>query len=251
MKKSLVLFVSIVSAVVLLSFVPDQKEITIFLAGDSTVADKPYHTGNPEKGWGQVFPLYFKSGVRIENHAVNGRSTKSFITEGRWDSLLVRVKEGDYVIIEFGHNDEKSQDPKRYAAANTDYSNNLRRFIDDVRMKKAVPILATPIVRRRFNEDDQFYDTHEAYPDAVRKVAKENDVLLLDLHKSSWNLVEQFGAEKSKLLYLHIDTLEYKHLSNPIIDDTHLSAYGAFRICDMVVAQIRAKVPLLAEYLKE
>lgn len=251
MKKKLLLFFFFVSGFICLSLISDQKEITIFLAGDSTVANKPFRNGNPEKGWGQILPLYFKPGVRIDNHAVNGRSTKSFIDEGRWDSLISKVQAGDYVIIEFGHNDEKSEDPKRYAPAETDYSNNLRRFIIDVRNKNAVPILATPIARRRFNEEGLFYDTHGTYPDAVRKVAAETGVILIDLHKTSCCMVERFGSEKSKLLYLHIDTIEYEHLKKPIMDDTHLSPYGGFKICDLVVAGLREKVPLLAGYLRE
>ena len=120
----------------------DKNEITIFMIGNSTMADKPYANGNPEKGWGQVFPLYFKEGIRIENHAVNGRSTKSFIDEGRWDSVLEKIKPGDYVIIEFGHNDEKKDDPKRYAAPRTDYRTNLIKFISETRSKGGTPVLA-------------------------------------------------------------------------------------------------------------
>lgn len=240
-----------VLVMVLISSTAPGNEITIFLAGDSTVADKPYRNGNPEKGWGQIFPLYFKQGVRIENHAVNGRSTKSFIDEGRWDSLMSKVKPGDYLLIEFGHNDAKSEDPKRYAAAETDYANNLKRFVNDVRQKGAIPVLATPIVRRRFNDEGLFYDTHGQYPNAVRKVAAETNTVLFDLHQSTKHLMEHMGPEKSKFLYLHIDTTEYQHLEKPLVDDTHLSAYGAFRVCDMVAVQIREKIPALGKYLKD
>lgn len=251
MKKIILFLIPLAGLLILFGFIPEKKGATLFLAGDSTMADKPYRNGNPEKGWGQVIPLYFTAAVRVENHAVNGRSTKSFIDEGRWDSLMSRVQAGDYVIIEFGHNDEKGQDPKRYAPAETDYSNNLRRFIRDVKGKNATPILATPIVRRRFDEDGQFYDTHGAYPEAVRKVAQETTVALLDLHHLSWLLVERYGMEKSKELFLHIDTIEYEYLTNPIVDDTHLSAYGAFRICDLVASELRAQVPALAVWLKK
>lgn len=251
MRKIFLFLIPLVGLLVLLGFSPEKKGLTLFLAGDSTLADKPYRNGNPEKGWGQVIPLYFTPVVRVENHAVNGRSTKSFIDEGRWDSLINRVKAGDYVLIEFGHNDAKEQDPKRYAPAESDYSNNLRRFIRDVNEKGAIPILATPIVRRRFDESGRFYDTHGAYPEAVRQVAQETGVVLLDLHQLSWVLVERYGAEKSKDLFLHIDTVEYVHLKKPIMDDTHLSAYGAFRICDLVVAELKDKVPALAVWLKK
>ena len=228
-----------------------ERPLTVFLAGDSTVADKPYREGNPEKGWGQVFPLYFKDGVRVVNHAVNGRSTKSFIDEGRWTALLSEVAAGDYVFIEFGHNDSKVESEERYAAADGAYSDNLRRFVADVRALDATPVLLTPIVRRRFDEQGRFYDTHEAYPGAVRKVAGELDVLLIDLHKSTEELLIRFGPETSKNLFLHIDINEYQHLQKPIVDDTHLSAYGAFKVADMVAAELKVSLAELAAYLKE
>ena len=163
----------------------DKNVITIFMIGNSTMADKPYNDGNPEKGWGQIFPLYFKEGIKIENHAVNGRSTKSFIDEGRWDAVVNKIKPGDYVIIEFGHNDSKKDDPKRFADANTDYKWNLEKFINETREKGGIPILATPIVRRRFDELRKFYDVHGDYPKVVRELSTKKEVLLLDLHKKS------------------------------------------------------------------
>ena len=150
-----------------------QTEITIYMIGNSTMADKPFGVGNPERGWGQVFPLYFKEGIRIENHAVNGRSTKSFLDEGRWATVFDKIKPGDYVIIEFGHNDAKKEDSNRFADANTTYRWNLEKFIDDTREKGGIPILATPIVRRRFDEQGNFYDVHAEYPNVVREVATE------------------------------------------------------------------------------
>lgn len=229
----------------------NEQPITVFLAGDSTVADKPYRDGNPEKGWGQVFPLYFMEGVRVENHAVNGRSTKSFIDEGRWQDLLNEVREGDYVFIEFGHNDSKIESEKRYAAAEGAYSDNLRRFVSDVRDREGIPVLLTPIVRRRFDEQGVFYDTHEGYPDAVRKVAAELDVVLIDLHKSTWQMLVDFGPEASKKLFLHIDTTEYGNLKQALADDTHLSPYGAFKVADLVAADLKKFIPKLAGFLKK
>lgn len=229
---------------------PKDETITLFLAGDSTVADKPYKEGNPEKGWGQVFPLYFEEGVKVENHAVNGRSTKSFKDQGRWDLILERLSAGDYVFIEFGHNDSKGHDTTRYAAADGAYKEHLRQFVLDVREREATPVLLTPIVRRRFDEQGQFYDTHGDYPDAVREVAQEMDVFLIDLHTSTRLMVEQFGEEHSKNLFLHIDVKEYAHLQKPIEDDTHLSAYGAFKVADMVVGQLKGRDPNLASFFK-
>lgn len=229
---------------------PKSKVITWFLVGDSTVADKPYANGNPEKGWGQVFPLYVQEGLKIENHAVNGRSTKSFRDEGRWDTVLKRLKKGDYVLIEFGHNDAKSEDPKRYAAPDTDYRQNLERCIAETRAKGAVPVLATPIVRRKF-ENGQLVDTHGRYPAVVREVAARHNVPLLDLEKQTRELVSRYGEEKSKALFLHISPAEYESLPQGRADDTHLSAYGAFRVADQVVEEIRTNLPGLVKFLKK
>ncbi|PRY10909.1 lysophospholipase L1-like esterase [Pontibacter ummariensis] len=233
----------------LMSYV-QKKESTIFLVGDSTVADKPYAKGNPEKGWGQVFPLYLQEGVRVENHAVNGRSTKSFRDEGRWDKVLQKLRKGDYVIIEFGHNDQKSEDPKRYAAPETDYRQNLERYIAETRAKGAIPVLATPIVRRKF-ENDQLVDTHGKYPEVVRAVAAAQQVPLLDLEKRTRELVSRYGAEKSKALYLHLEPNEYESLPQGRTDDTHLSAYGAFRVSDLVAEELQQNLPEVAKYLKK
>ncbi|MCC9168214.1 rhamnogalacturonan acetylesterase [Pontibacter harenae] len=236
-------------ALPLVSYI-QKKETTIFLVGDSTVADKPYSNGNPEKGWGQVFPLYLQEGVKVENHAVNGRSTKSFRDEGRWDKVLNKLKKGNYVIIEFGHNDAKSEDPKRYAAPETDYRQNLERYISEARAKGAIPVLATPIVRRLF-ENGELVETHGKYPDVVRQVAKQQNVPLLDLHKRTKELVSRYGEEKSKALFLHIDPSEYESLPEGRKDDTHLSAYGAFRVSDLVADEMRTALPELAKLLKK
>ena len=227
-----------------------KKSITIFMIGNSTMADKPYKDGNPEKGWGQIFPLYFVEEVKIENHAVNGRSTKSFIDEGRWDSVINKVKSDDFVIMEFGHNDAKKEDPKRFADANTDYKWNLEKFINETLVKGGIPILATPIVRRRFDEQGKFYDVHGDYPKVVRTLSENMNVYLLDLHKKSKEYIIKLGAERSKIFYLHIDADEYSSLPEGKIDDTHLSPTGAFRICDFAADEIKLKIPQLANFLK-
>ena len=228
----------------------DKNVITVFMIGNSTMADKPFKDGNPEKGWGQVFPLYFKQGIKIENHAVNGRSSKSFIDEGRWDSIVNKIKTGDYVIIEFGHNDAKKDDLKRFANANTDYKWNLEKFIKETRQKGGFPILATPIVRRRFDEQGIFYDVHGDYPKVVRELAEKINVLLLDLHKKSEEYITKLGEERSKKFYLHITADEYNFLPEGKTDDTHLSPTGAFRICDFAADEIKLKIPQLAKYLE-
>src|SRR5208283_3750600 len=127
---------------------PAKPNFTIFMVGDSTMADKTVIPANPERGWGQMLPMYFQDNVRIENHAVNGRSSKSFIDQGRWATVTNRLRPGDYVIIQFGHNDEKKNDATRYTEPFGSFKANLARFIRDTRALRATPILATPVARR-------------------------------------------------------------------------------------------------------
>ena len=252
MKTSLMLsFILLLTFCPVLSAQSDPTVFTIFMAGNSTMAIKAYKGSNPERGWGEVFPLYFKEGVKVENHARNGRSTKGFIDEGRWQEIVDKIKPGDYVIIEFGHNDEKKEDPKRYAEPHTDYKYNLQKFVNETREKGGKSILATPIVRRRFDEQGNFYDTHGDYPAVVREVAAEMDVPLLDLHKKSEETLIQFGKEESVKLFLHVAPGEYERFPDGKEDDTHLSGTGAFKICDLAAEEIREKIPALAEWLKD
>lgn len=229
---------------------PSDSLITIFMIGNSTMADKPYGKGNPEKGWGQVLPLYFKEGVKIRNYAINGRSTKSYIEEGSWKKVLDMLQPGNYLIIEFGHNDAKEDDPKRFCPPE-DYKTNLERFISGAREKGAIPILATPICRRRFDKSGKFYDVHGLYPDMCRTAAMEMKAPLLDLHKRSEELFIRYGEEDSKRLFLWINPNEYETLPDGKTDNTHFSAYGAFRICDLAVDEIRNLIPELANRLKD
>lgn len=228
-----------------------QCDITLFLIGDSTLANKPYAGSNPEKGWGQVLPLYLKKGIRVENHAVNGRSTKSFRDEGRWDIVKQKITPGDYVIIQFGHNDQKIESPDRYAAADTDYRSNLIRYINDAREKGAKPIIATPVSRRSFNEKGMLEDTHGRYSEVVREVANEMNVPLLDLHKRTVEVIQQFGVAKSKELFLHYKAGDYDKFPEGKRDDTHLSPTGAFKVADLAVEELKREVPEFEFFLKE
>ena len=167
------ILVSIISILIFASSIFAQKSpITIFIAGDSTAAEK-LPEKRPETGWGEKFGQFFKDGkVKIENRAMNGRSTKTFISENRWQAIVDDLKKGDYVFIQFGHNDRSKEKGERYTPPE-DYRKNLIKFIGEVRAKKANPVLLTPVMRRRFDKDGKFYDTHGEYPDIVRAVAKE------------------------------------------------------------------------------
>ncbi len=247
-----VLLVLLVFLVGIAATNPLQKDaVTIFMIGDSTMASRPYKDGNPVKGWGQLLDLYFKDPVRVENHAMSGRSTKSFIDEGRWQIVKQRMDPGDYVIIQFGHNDQKKEDPSRYSSPEA-YQVNLEKFIAESRELGVHPILATPIVRRRFDDQGQFFDTLGAYPEAARQTARKNRVPLLDLHLRTQELVADiYGEARSKILFLHIPSGEYPSLKEDMADDSHLSAIGAFRVCDMAIDEIRKKVPELGTFIRD
>ena len=225
---------------------PDKKP-TIFLIGDSTCANKPLDN-NPERGWGQLLPNYFTNDVEIQNHAVNGRSTKSFITEHRWDTVMSRLKAGDFVMIQFGHNDQKVEDSNRSAPAHTLYKENLIRFVNDVRSKGATPILITPVMRRKFDEQGKFVDQHGDYPGVVKEVAAQMNVAVIDLHKSSEALIVQEGVENSKRLFLHIPPYHFKD-AKVKEDNTHFSEYGAASMASLVCQAIKEQNLPLAKYL--
>jgi len=217
----------------------------IHLAGDSTMADKPTDPPNPEHGWGQLLPGFFKEPSAIENHAANGRSTRTFITEGRWQKLVDTLQPGDWVIIQFAHNDEKI-----FPDARGEFQDNLRRFVADVRAKHANPILATPCARRLFDDYGTLVDTHGDYPDAVRAVAQETNVPLLEMNRLTMALEEGHGPEGSKRLHLWIPAGVYERQPAGYEDNTHYSAYGAERVAALAVQEIlRLQLPL-ADWLR-
>lgn len=211
----------------------------LYLIGDSTMANKPGTVQeNPERGWGQALQQYFEAEVRISNHAVNGRSTKSFIEEGRWQKVLDSLQAGDFVLIQFGHNDQKLKDPKRFTNPTGAYLHNLKQFIKDTREKKATPVLLTSIVRRKFNEFGTLTDTHGLYPLIVRQVAQEEEVLLIDHLYLTEKIVQEWGVERSKELYVWVEPGNYAKFPEGKKDDTHLSKKGADLYAKVVAEQL-------------
>lgn len=214
------------------------------------MANKPLFPAQPERGWGQLLPLYFQESVRIENRAMNGRSTKSFRDEGRWQAVIDRLQPGDFVIVQFGHNDQKKDDPKRFSDAAGAFKQNLERYVREVREKKGRPILASPITRRSFASNGELRDTHGNYSVVVRQVAAEQKVPLLELHQRTAELVTKLGPELSKKLYMWCEPGEFAALPDGKKDDTHFNAFGASRVCDLAVEEMRVAVPELAEWLR-
>lgn len=246
------IFTSVFLLILMNVFVFGQKQIiTVFLAGDSTMAQKTADK-RPETGWGEYLQSQFDaSRVKIENHAQNGRSTKSFIAEGRWQKIVESLKKGDYVFIEFGHNDEKLDKPGVGAKAFGEYRDNLIRFVKDVRAKNAFPVLLTPVMRRRFNEKGEFFDTHGEYPDAVRKVAAEYKVPLIDMHRESEAVIKNLGVEDSKKLFLILKEGEHPNYPKGIEDNTHFSSFGAQQMAKIAAAEIQKQKIKLRKYLKK
>ncbi len=246
-------WITLLPLVVTLTNLPSQaaaaEGITIFLIGDSTMADKPVIPENPERGWGQLLPLYFHPDVTVDNHAVNGRSSKSFRDEGRWDVVLERLRPGDWVVIQFGHNDEKP-DAARHTDPFGTYTENLRRYATEARERGAHAILATPVVRRDFDDKGVLQPTHGDYPEAVRKLAKEMDAPLLDMTERSRKLLMRLGNTRSERLFIWTVPSEYSRFPDGNSDNTHFNALGATRMCDLAVAGILEKIPMLAGYLK-
>ena len=218
-----------------------REPVTVFLIGDSTMADKPNPDTNPERGWGQLLPQFLREEVVVRNMAVNGRSTKSFIDEGRWDEVVRALRPGGVVLIQFGHNDQKSADPTRYTNPYTAYRRNLERFALETRAKGATPVLLSSIVRRNFNDDGVLVDTHGVYPWVTRVVARDLGAAFIDLQQLSEDLVLAAGVEGSKELYVWTEPGEYAMYPNGQRDDTHLSVEGATEVARLAAAEL-AKV---------
>ncbi len=213
------------------------QTMTIFLAGDSTVTDQP-ESGYPYCGWGQLLPAQFKHDVAVDNHAQSGRSSRSFIHEGRLSAILERIKPEDFLFIQFGHNDEKP-DPERGTDPFTTYKENLKKYIDAAREAKARPVLITPVHRRYFADDSTLTDTHGDYIIAVRELAEEEEVPLIDLAERSRLLFEQAGVEATKDDFMWVLPGEYVNFPSGVEDNTHFQERGARRLAQQVAEAIR------------
>ncbi|MDB5234345.1 MAG: family lipase [Hymenobacter sp.] len=251
MKSTLVLLLAGLAAFLTAAFRPAAEPKTqIFLVGDSTMADKPDLT-KPERGWGMEFGQYFDNSVVIRNTAVNGRSTKSYYREGRWTKVLQDLKPGDWVFIQFGHNDSKVEDSVRSAPAQTLYRQFLTRFVQEAKAKGANPVLLTPVGRRYFDDAGKRKDDHGEYPGVVREVAKTQKVPLIDLHEKSWAMYSQLGEAGTRPLFWSYQNGYYQ--PNPVPpaknDNTHFSEYGATRVAQLVAQSVQEQHLALASHL--
>lgn len=256
-------------AVLFLSAFKSDRVITIFMIGDSTMANKTLDAGNLERGWGHVLGGYFTEDVRVDNHALNGRSSKSFIDEGHWDEVVSKIKPGDYVFIQFGHNDEKPK-PDRHTDPGTTFDENLRKFVRETREKGGIPVLFNSVVRRNFGENpnaiaaddfrpekadaveegDTLIDTHGKYLDSPRNVAKEMGVAFIDLNKATKELVESMGVEGSKKLFMWVPAGVSPACPKGRQDNTHFNIYGARQVAKLAVQAIEKQIPELGKYVR-
>ena len=230
-----------------LTFTADQKKTKVWLIGDSTLANKEVKA-YPETGWGMPFMNFFDSTIQVDNRAKNGRSTKSFIAENLWQPVVDALSEGDYVFIQFGHNDEGKEKVGRYTTPD-EFKANLTRYVAETRAKRAYPILITPVARRQFDSLGQVKESHPVYADAVRQVAAKLSVPLIDLDEKSKSLLQQMGPDDSKYLYNYLAPGEHPNYPEGRKDGTHFSELGARKMAEFVLAEIKAlKIPL-AEHI--
>ena len=251
----------------------NQKTTTIFIIGDSTAAKKDLSKGSPERGWGMALQCYFDEAfIRVDNHAVNGRSSKSFIGEGRWKQVLDKLQPGDYVVIQFGHNDEKPGETRHTDPGSTfDYT--LAKYVRETREKGGIPILMNPVVRRNFaqkqvaatgddeslrnttfkdganvQEGDSLVDTHGLYAVAPRDVAQRMNCLFVDANKITHDLEQSLGVEKSKKLHMWYKPGEHPALPKGRQDNTHYNIYGAHQVARLLADALCEEIPLLSKY---
>ena len=251
----------------------NQKTTTIFIIGDSTAAKKDLSKGSPERGWGMALQCYFDEAfIRVDNHAVNGRSSKSFIGEGRWKQVLDKLQPGDYVVIQFGHNDEKPGETRHTDPGSTfDYT--LAKYVRETREKGGIPVLMNPVVRRNFakkqvssvgddeslrnttfkdganvQEGDSLVDTHGLYAVAPRDVAQRMNCLFVDANKITHELEQSLGVEKPKKLHMWYKPGEHPALPKGRQDNTHYNIYGAHQVAKLLADALCEEIPLLSKY---
>lgn len=230
----------------------NRQPVQIFMAGDSTMAEKPltktvtdtaagktYEEAFKERGWGMLLPEYLTDKAVVRNYAQNGRSTRTFIEQGWWEKIITQVQPGDVVIIQFGHNDCAKDKPDRYTTPD-DYRKNLVRFVDETRAKKGTPIICTSIARRKFDKEGKLMDTHGEYPVIAREVAKEKKVALIDMQQMTAQWLEKEGVENSKQFFHKIPADGSSKLFPKGLDDnTHLNEGGARIVAGFFANQIK------------
>jgi lysophospholipase L1-like esterase len=218
---------------------------TVFLCGNSTVVDQD---NEPWASWGQIIPRFFTDSICFANYAESGEAGNTFIAAGRLKKLLTQMKPGDYIFIEFGHNDQKQTGPGK--GAYYSFMTSLKTIVDEAVARGAHPVLVTPTQRRSFDADGHIQDTHRDYPDATRWLAHHENIPLVDLHAMTRTLYEAMGVEGSKRAFVHYPANTYPRQSRPLADNTHFNAYGAYEIAKCVVEGMKKAGLPIVQYLR-
>lgn len=268
MKRIKFLIIPLLLVVFFLSAFKEDNKIRIFMIGDSTMANKDIRGGKLERGWGMMLKNFFTDDVVVDNRALNGRSSKSFIAEGHWQKVVEQIKPGDYVFIQFGHNDEK-KDTARHTEPGSTFDDNLRRFVRETRLRGGIPVLFNSVVRRTFvksstavedddkrdnssaglQEGDTLIDTHGEYLVSPKKVANEMDVPFVDANKITHDLEQGLGPEGSKSLHVWYKPGEVPSLPQGRQDNTHYNVRGAYVVAGLLVDAVAMEVPDLKDFV--
>jgi len=219
---------------------------TIFLCGNSTVVDQD---NEPWASWGQMIPRFFDKHVCFANYAESGESANTFIAAGRLAKALTQMKAGDYIFMEFGHNDQKQKGPGK--GPYLSFTSSLRTFIQEAKVRGAHPVLVTPTQRRSFNEEGKIMDTHGEYPNAMKKLAIEENIPLIDLNATTRTLYETWGIEPSKNAFVHYPANTYPGQTQPLADNTHFNPYGAYEISKCIIEGMKANKLDIVKYLRK
>lgn len=243
---------------------------TLYIIGDSTAAEKDISKGSTERGWGMVLQGFFDEGVKVENHAINGKSSRSFYAEGRWKVIADKLKPGDYVIIQFGHNDEKPK-PDRHTDVGTTFDAHLEQYCLETLAKGATPILMSPVVRRNFylkppkQDDDELLrnsvfcgecvnsdtivDTHGPYALVAKRIATKLNVPYIDAGAITRNIEQSYGVEGSRRLHMWIDPNKYDWAPKGRQDNTHYNIFGAHIVAGALADAIGQAIPALEPHI--
>lgn len=261
---------ALLAGIMILCLTSGKKQITIFVIGDSTAAEKNNPSTNPERGWGMVLQGFFDEGVVVRNHAVNGRSSKSFMNEGRWQKVLDQIKPGDYVLIQFGHNDEKAG-TDRHTAPGSTFDAYLTQYVNETRAHDGIPVLMSCVVRRNYFRQvdatvddeslrsttytdeavnsDTLVDTHGAYKDVPGQVAKALKVPYIDANQITHDLEQSMGVIGSRKLHMWFRPGEVESIPDGRHDNTHYNIYGARRVAALLAEALAKVAPALGKHV--
>ena len=228
-----------------LEIVPAPQAVTVFLAGNSTVVNQD---DEPWAAWGQMLPRFLKPGVAVANHAESGLTLGSFLGSKRLAKVLSVMKPGDYLFIEFGHNDQK--DKGENDGAYKSYSERLHLFVQETKKKGGIPVIVTSTSRRSFGAAGKIENSLGDFPEAARKAAQAEGVALIDLNAMSAKLYDALGVEESKKAFVHYPANTYPGQTQPLTDNTHFNPYGAYELAKCVVEGIKANKLSLVKFLR-